>query len=772
MKRVAVQEVVPVHAGALQHLPFAAALIDERGYIQHATRKWEAYFQQYPGEWTGQPVTACLPADPEMLLQALREAVAGGPPCEGACQARLRDGSQVQIGWKAVAWTEAPLADGQKSFLIWVDHARTVSEPQAPAQLLSRVPQLGVLSLDRAGRILAMNPGLQELLGYAPEDLAGLPLTVLWASSQFDVPGPDLAAVAQSRMIEMRAVHTDHTQRTLTARDGRQFRMHVYGRLLPPDDPSGAYAVEVLMPVPAAAAHESDRLYSLGLYHSILRNFPNGAVVVFDHDLRYFVAEGQGLAATGLNRERMLGKTIFEVFPPQVSVQIERSYRACLAGQPQIQEVEYQGRMFRTYLHPLHDPAGACMAGMVITQDITALRDAEKALRRSEHLYRTMAANLPDASVVLFDRDFRYLLAEGRLLRERGLSREAMEGKTIQEVYEPEVAAQLVKVYGRALNGEQFVRELTWNDRVFRLVAIPVQDESGAVQAGMVYTLDVTELKHGQLQLQRANMELEHRIQQRTSELLRANEEIKNFAYIVSHDLRIPLVNIKGFTRELEISLRELGQHLEQVMPVLPPGQQAGLSTLIHDELPESLQFISSGAAQMDRLIGAVLRLSRMGYREMDFKPIALKPFVEDVLRAIQHHLIEHGAQVEVEDLPQVHADPTALEQIFSNLISNAVQYRHPDRPPRIRITGEQHEQAVVIHIQDNGRGIAARNIPRIFHIFTRVGAATTEGEGMGLTFVKTLVQRHGGQIACQSELGAGSTFTFSLARHPEPPAR
>jgi len=167
---------------------------------------------------------------------------------------------------------------------------------------------------------------------------------------------------------------------------------------------------------------------------------------------------------------------------------------------------------------------------------------------------------------------------------------------------------------------------------------------------------------------------------------------------------------------------------------------------------------------RMDRLIEALLQLSRLGRRELQREPIATAALVHETLRTLAHQMAQQQVQVSVGALPVVHADRLALAQIFGNLLANAVVYLAPGRPGTIAITAEQRPGITVFAVRDNGRGIAADDIPRVFEPFRRVGRQDAPGEGMGLAYVRTLVRRHGGDITCQSTLGEGTTFTFTIA--------
>ena len=160
----------------------------------------------------------------------------------------------------------------------------------------------------------------------------------------------------------------------------------------------------------------------------------------------------------------------------------------------------------------------------------------------------------------------------------------------------------------------------------------------------------------------------------------------------------------------------------------------------------------------------AVLNLSRAGSRELHFEPFNTEVPVQDIMQSLTHQLTEHQATVQIASLAGIHADRTAIEQILGNLLSNVIKYLEPGRPGEIAVTAEQHDEVTTFHVQDNGRGIAADDLSKVFELFRRVGRQDTQGEGMGLTYVQTLVRRHGGEIWCKSTLGVGTTFTFTLS--------
>ena len=274
------------------------------------------------------------------------------------------------------------------------------------------------------------------------------------------------------------------------------------------------------------------------------------------------------------------------------------------------------------------------------------------------------------------------------------------------------------------------------------------------------YTIDLTRT-HDRLNL--LNADLEGAVERRTSELQRANDEIQKFAYIVSHDLRSPLVNVMGFTAELEAANAAIGPLVDRAESEHPELVTADVRSA-REDLPEAIGFIRASTQKMDRLIGAILQLSRQGRRVLTAEPIAMEPLIDDIVASLEHRLLEADATVTVErPLPDMVSDRLAVEQIFSNLLDNAVKYLDPERPGRLVVRGTRDGSSLIFEVEDNGRGIDARDHERVFELFRRAGAQNQPGEGIGLAHVRALVYRLGGAIDCTSELGRGSTFKLRL---------
>ena len=280
-----------------------------------------------------------------------------------------------------------------------------------------------------------------------------------------------------------------------------------------------------------------------------------------------------------------------------------------------------------------------------------------------------------------------------------------------------------------------------------------------ATAAILIIRRNIREIDANRRELHVLNQELETLVDERTAELQRANAEIQRFAYIVSHDLRSPLVNVMGFTSELDAARKVIGEH------VLKDGEDVPhqVRLAVEEDLPESIGFIRSSTQKMDRLINAILRLSREGRRTLAPTRVAIGDVVRSIVESLQHRIDETGTRVELGELPVVETDKLAIEQILSNLIENALKYLQPGRPGEIRVAGEVKHGRALITVTDNGRGISARDHERIFDLFRRSGMQDQPGEGIGLAHVRALAYRLGGLVEVSSEEGQGSTFTVSL---------
>jgi len=256
-------------------------------------------------------------------------------------------------------------------------------------------------------------------------------------------------------------------------------------------------------------------------------------------------------------------------------------------------------------------------------------------------------------------------------------------------------------------------------------------------------------------QLRDNNTNLEATVDERTADLREANDEIQRFAYIVSHDLRSPLVNIMGFTSELEELRGDIFKRIAalartQSSAALVPDNATdtaepvleGADQRLSEEFSEALGFIKSSIGKMDRLISAILNLTREGRREFKPERIDSRELIEGIVATVAHQASEGNAEIRIEPLPDITSDRLALEQIFSNLIDNALKYLRSGVPGDIRVKGRTKLGFAIFEITDNGRGIDPKDHQRIFDLFRRAGTQDKPGQGIGLAHVRALVRR------------------------------
>ncbi|UYO00780.1 MAG: CHASE3 domain-containing protein [Devosia sp.] len=288
----------------------------------------------------------------------------------------------------------------------------------------------------------------------------------------------------------------------------------------------------------------------------------------------------------------------------------------------------------------------------------------------------------------------------------------------------------------------------------------------GAIVVALKYTQEIANARR---EVEEANLGLEARVLERTADLGKANEEIQRFAYIVTHDLRAPLVNIMGFTSELETGVEAVKAYMEGQPDSADPedleGQQARLAAT--EDLPEAVTFIRAATRKMDGLINAILKISREGRRQLKPEKVNLAEVAENSAAAVQHQVAESDGAVETDiRVPNIITDKLSIEQVLGNMLDNAVKYRDPERPLRIAIRGRHTTgNRVVLEIEDNGRGIADTDHERVFELFRRSGSQTQPGEGIGLAHVRTMVRSLGGDVTLRSKLGEGTTFVINLPR-------
>jgi len=281
------------------------------------------------------------------------------------------------------------------------------------------------------------------------------------------------------------------------------------------------------------------------------------------------------------------------------------------------------------------------------------------------------------------------------------------------------------------------------------LLLARLSQENGSLFAELKESLarleaEVAERKRAQEQLDRLNSELEERVRERTAELEMANRELEAFSYSVSHDLRAPLRAVGGFARmvsqQYAASLPAEGQH--------------------------QLERIRENATKMGQLIDGLLDLSRFSRQPVEKREVWPTAIVQHVLEQLQGEQAGRRVEICVRELAACQADPVLLEQVYANLLSNALKYTRRRDPARIEVGWQEDLGRRVYFVKDNGAGFEMDYAGKLFGVFQRLHRPDEfEGTGVGLAITQRIIQHHGGQIWAEAAPEKGATFYFTLNR-------
>jgi PAS domain S-box-containing protein len=481
--------------------------------------------------------------------------------------------------------------------------------------------------------------------------------------------------------------------------------------------------------------------------------------VIYDAQRRLQFVNSYGVRLSGYPEDVLIGHTDEELFPPEVTqhylpllqqvVETRRSLSAeCTITLP----ASGAHTIIITYV-PLLNERGEIHQIIGITHDITERKLAEEALYRREQEFKALVENSPDI-VARFDRQMRHVYVNPAIERATGMPSSAFIGKTHQELGMSEALlcfwqSKIQRVFDTACDELiEFDLATPTGMRSYQAHIVPEFARDGSVEFVLGVTRDITDRKQAEAEIKQLNETLEIKVAQRTAQLEATNRELDSFSYSVSHDLRAPLRHIGGFVNALTLQLDRAGANKDP--------------KVVH-----YLQVIRESSEKMAQLIDGLLTLSRLGRRQLEQTPVNLTTLVERAIALVEPPTAKTGERAiefEIGDLPTVMGDAALLQQVFSNLIDNAVKFSRDRHPARIAIGTLQDG---TLFIRDNGVGFNMEYADQLFGAFQRLHSQKAfEGTGIGLAIVQRAIHRHGGTIWAESQPDNGATFYFTLGQN------
>ncbi len=468
---------------------------------------------------------------------------------------------------------------------------------------------------------------------------------------------------------------------------------------------------------------------------TILRTAMDGFCIV-DTEGRLLEVNESYCKLTGYSREELLTMELQDIEAQETPEEIARHIQRVIETGSDRFETRHRTKDGRNLemevsVNYLSVGEGRFFAFM---HDITERKKVEEALRESEERYRKLVELSPD--IIMIHSEGRILFANSAGAKFFGADTSQIIGKDIFEIVHPDyheiVRGRIRKMLEEGesvpFNEEKFIKH---DDSVIDVEVTSVPFTYQGRTAMLAIAHDITERKRA-----------EEKLKQTLAELERSNKELEQFAYVASHDLQEPLRMVISFTQLLEKRYK---------------GKLA-------KDADEFIGYVVDGAARMQEMINDLLAYSRVGTRGKPFEQINCEAVFSQAVTNLKVAIEEHKAVVTHDPLPVVMADASQIVQLLQNLIGNGIKF-HGDEKPRVHVSARQGGNELIFSVKDNGIGIAPESFDRLFQIFQRLHSRKEyPGTGIGLAICKKIVERHGGRIWVESEVGKGSTFYFTIS--------
>ena len=686
--------------------------------------------------------------DPETVdyvFQRYNELFRGGRPIQDLCYEIIRKDGERRIveGYvsliKKGKWIEGfqgslrdvteqksmekVLLESERGYKALFEEARETRD--FLETILATSPDM-VVTTDRKGFITFVNRAAVEVLGYKKEELLGR------HASEFYVRGMETAR--EIKGILTRNEELRHYRMKFINREGEERWASLSSALLKDNEGKVIGTLGFFRDITPLVAAEEELRTSERRYRDLLQN-SSDMILMMDMEGRYTLINRAAEEGLGYTTEEVVGKDSLLLSRSDIE-RAKAEIRKLLKGERcepfEVVVNTRKGQIICELSVSLIREKDRASGFMAILRDITEKRRAEEELRGSMERYQRLLENSSD---LIYTVDMEGRFASFNRVGEEitGFAEKDILGKHASVLVPQDALEKTEAEIRKLLKGEKSER-FEANIRKFGKGLFIGEMNISLIREGeraigtMGIVRDITEKRRAE------------------EELRKKNEELENFVYSVSHDLKAPVVSIQGFSSIL-------------------------LTSSYLDKLDEAgkryLSRIQSNATRMQMIIADLLEFSRIGMTVNNFEDVSPRQIITDVLNVFGPRL--KGLKVDIQrELPAVRGNRNRIYQVFENLIGNSIAYMGDTESPMIKIGCEPRGEFHEFYVRDNGIGIDLKYHQKIFQIFQRLKDAGVEGTGIGLAIVKRIVESHGGSVRVESEKGKGATFYFTLPKAQE----
>jgi PAS domain S-box-containing protein len=461
----------------------------------------------------------------------------------------------------------------------------------------------------------------------------------------------------------------------------------------------------------------------------------------------------------GYKPEELIGRRSFDLMHEEDRKQITEEFPQWIK-----QKSGWTGRIIRwrhkdgsyRYLESnavaILDSQGNLTGFRGVDRDITERKRAEEKLRSEEKKYHEIVDSLAEG-LGISDENYVWTYVNKRFAEMLRYGQDEMIGRKVTDFMDEQNRKTMAEQIAKRKRGVSEPYDVGWvtkdGHKVYTMVSPKgIYDEEGNFRASFGVLVDITERKKAEDERESLLKAIEQK-----------NKELESILYVASHDLKSALLGIESLGNDLKESCElvklVLADRLEQL-------DEKSRNALDRD-IPETVKSILSSAGKMEVLLGGLLRLSHAGSAVLKVERLDMNRILAKVVENFKQRAAEKKVSVDIEELPGCIGDVSLIKEVFSNLLDNALKYLDDSRRGVVRVWGKVEDGQSIYCVEDNGIGIAREYYEKIFDMFYQLEHGKKRGEGLGLTIVRRIVERHKGRVWVASEVGKGSRFYVSL---------